>query len=342
MTPPLRIGILGAARIAGRAVVEPARALGHEVVAVAARDLGRAQAYAAEHGIARAYGTYEELLADADVELVYNPSPNSEHARWNLAALRAGKHVLSEKPFASNTAEARLVAAEPNPNGLVVFEGFHYRYHPAYLRLLELVGSGAIGEVTRLDVHMKFHCDDLADIRWSWPLSGGSLMDLGCYHLHVGRDVAGVLAGVPGGVLGGELRLVSVATTSHDGIDPRVDATANVEAVLPNGAPAILESSLEGPEDTSVLVTGTRGTIRQPNFIDVSSDDRLVITVDGQETVEHHGTTSSYTHQLRVVEAAIHGGAGFPTGLANAVANLEFIDECYRLAGLPPRESTLS
>ena len=334
MTPPLRIGILGAARIAGRAVVEPARSLGHEVVAVAARDLGRAQAYAAEHGIARAYGTYEELLADPDVELVYNPSPNSEHARWNLEALRAGKHVLSEKPFASNTAEARLVAAEPNPTGLVVFEGFHHRYHPAYLRLLELVGSGAIGEVTRLDVHMKFHCDDLNDIRWSWPLSGGSLMDLGCYHLHVGRDVAGVL--------GGELRLVSVNTTTHDGIDPRVDATANVEAVLPNGAPAILESSLEGPEDTSVLVTGTRGMIRQPNFINVSSDDRLVITVDGQETVEHHGTTSSYTHQLRVVEAAIHAGAGFPTGVASAIANLEFIDECYRLAGLPLRGSTLS
>ena len=94
MTQPLRIGILGAARIAGRAVVEPAKALGHELVAVAARELGRAEGYAAEQGIAKAYGSYEELLADPDVEVVYNPSPNSEHARWNLAALRAGKHVL--------------------------------------------------------------------------------------------------------------------------------------------------------------------------------------------------------------------------------------------------------
>ena len=333
MTPPLRIGILGAARIAGRAVVEPAKALGHELVAVAARDLDRAQAYAAEHGIARAYGSYEELLADPDVEVVYNPSPNSEHVRWNLAALRAGKHVLSEKPFASNTSEARLVADEPNPNSLVVFEGFHYRYHPAYLRLMELVGSGEIGEVTRLDVHMKFHCDDLSDIRWSWPLAGGSLMDLGCYHLHVARDIAGVL--------GGELRLVSAAATGHEGIDPRVDATAAVEATLPNGAAAILESSLEGPNDTSILVTGTRGIIRQPTFINVSEDDRLVITVDGVETVEHHGTTSTYTHQLKVVDAAIRQGAAFPTGLDNAITNMTYIDECYRLAGLPQRASAL-
>jgi predicted dehydrogenase len=266
--------------------------------------------------------------------VVYNPSPNSEHARWNLAALRAGKHVLSEKPFASNTDEARLVADEPNPNGLVIFEGFHYRYHPTYLRLLELVGSGAIGEVTRLDVHMKFDCDDLSDIRWSWPLAGGSLMDLGCYHLHAARDIAGVL--------GGELRLVSAATTAHEGIDPRVDATAAIEALLPNGATAILESSLEGPDDTSILVTGTRGMIRQPNFINVASDDRLVITVDGEETVEHHGTTSTYTHQLKVVDAAIREGAAFPTGLDNAIANMEYIDECYRLAGLPLRESTLA
>jgi hypothetical protein len=121
-----------------------------------------------------------------------------------------------------------------------------------------------------------------------------------------------------------------------------VDATAAVEALLPNGAAAILESSLEGPDDTSILVTGTRGMIRQPNFINVASDDRLIVTVDGEENVEHHGTTSTYTHQLKVVEAAIRDGAGFPTGLDNAVTNMEFIDECYRLAGVPLRESALA
>jgi predicted dehydrogenase len=334
MSQPLRIGILGAARIAGRAVVEPAHAIGAELVAVAARDLSRAEAYAGEHGIGRAYGSYEELLADPDVEVVYNPSPNSEHVRWTLAALRAGKHVLSEKPFGSNAEEARLVAAEPNPEGLVVFEGFHHVYHPAHRRVLQLVADGAIGEVTRLDVHMKFNCDDLSDIRWSWPLAGGSLMDLGCYHLHVARDVAAAL--------GGEFRPSAARATTHAGIDPRVDATAAVEGRLPNGADVVLQSSLEGPDDFSVLVTGTRGSIRQPNFINLTADDRVVLTVDGVESVEHHGTTSTYTYQLQALEAAIRTGAGFPTGLANAIANMEAIDESYRLAGLPLRESTLA
>ncbi|MDQ7992183.1 MAG: Gfo/Idh/MocA family oxidoreductase [Propionicimonas sp.] len=333
MTQPLRIGILGAARIAERAVIQPARAVGAEVVAVAARDLSRAESYAAGHGIARAYGSYDELLADPDVEIVYNPTPNSEHVRWTLAALRAGKHVLSEKPFASNAAEARLVAREPNPDDLVVFEGFHYRYHPTYLRLLELVSSQALGEVTHLDVHMKFDCTDLGDIRWSWPLSGGSLMDLGCYNLHVAADIAAAL--------GGTLHLASAVATENPDADPRVDATAVVTAELPGGAPAVLECSLEGPDDMSILVTGTRGTILQPNFINVSTDDRLVVTLDGQETVERHGTTSTYTHQLEVVQAAVRDGAAFPTGLANAIAMMERIDDCYRLAGLPLRQSTL-
>ncbi len=334
MTQPLRIGILGAARIAGRAVIEPAKALGHELVAVAARDLGRAQAYAGQHGIARAYGSYADLLADPDVEVVYNPSPNSEHVKWTLAALRAGKHVLSEKPFGSNAAEARLVAAEPNPHHLVIFEGFHHRYHPAHQRVLALIGSGAIGEVTRLDVHMKFDCDDLSDIRWSWPLSGGSLMDLGCYHLHVARNVAEAL--------GGDLRPLTVRTTRLQGTDPRVDASAVVEAVLPNGAPVVLESSLEGPADFTMLVTGTKGTILQANFINITEDDRVILTVDGIDSVEHHGNTSTYTYQLQALAAAIRDGAAFPTGLDNAIANMELIDECYRLAGLPLRESTLA
>ena len=333
MTNPLRIGILGAAAIAERAMVAPAKAIGAELVAVAARDLDRAQAYAQTHGIAKAYGSYDELLADPDVEVVYNPSPNSEHVRWTLAALRAGKHVLSEKPFGSNAEEARLVAAEPNPSGLVVFEGFHHRYHPTYLRMLELVGSGAIGEVTELVVNMKFHCANLDDIRWSWPLAGGSLMDLGCYAIHIARDLARVL--------GGSARPISASATTHAGIDPRVDATATVAAGLPGGVIATLESSLEGPQEMSILVTGTRGTIFQPNFIDLTSDDRLIIESASGLRVEHLGTVSTYTHQLGALIAAIRDGASFPTDLDNAIANMEFIDECYRLAGLPVRECTL-
>ncbi|PFG18237.1 putative dehydrogenase [Propionicimonas paludicola] len=332
MSEPLRIGILGAARIAERAVVAPAKALGAEVVAIAARSPEKAQAYAAQFGIAQAYGSYAELLSDPAVEVVYNALPNSEHVRWNLAALRAGKHVLSEKPFGSNAAEARLVAAEPK-DGLVVFEGFHHRYHPVYKRLLELTGNGTIGQVTALKVQMKFDCTDLSDIRWLWPLAGGSLMDLGCYTIHVARDVAQVL--------GGSVRPVRASATAHAGLDPRVDATATVIAELPGGATATLESSLEGPQEMSILVTGTEGTLFQPNFIDLTSDDRLIIETGVGQRVERLGTVSTYTHQLGAVIAAIRDGAGFPTDLDNAIANMDVIDECYRLAGLPVRESTL-
>lgn len=329
MTQPLRVGILGAARIAERAVVTPARANGAQVVAVAARDLARAQAYAGQHGIPRAYGSYDELLADPEIDLVYNPSPNSEHVRWTLAALRAGKHVLSEKPFAANAAQARLVRAEAG--GQRVFEGFHHRYHPAHRRLLELVRTGALGEVTELAVHMKFDCDDPGDIRWSWPLAGGSLMDLGCYCLQVAKDVAAAL--------GGRLSLQECATTINPAADPRVDATARAAGTLPGGGSFVLESSLEGPADFSVTVVGSRGAVRQPNFIDVSSDDRLIVTVDGAETVEHHGSVSTYTHQFAALTAALRQGVPFPTGLENAIGIMELIDQCYTLAGLPLRES---
>lgn len=333
MTQPLRIGIIGAARIAERAVVAPAAAIGAEVVAVAARDSDRARRYAAAHGIAAAYGSYAELLADPDVEVVYNPLPNGEHATWNLAALRAGKHVLTEKPFAANAAEARVVASEPHP-GLVLFEGFHHRYHPVYHRFLQVVGDGTIGELTELRVAMKFDCADPNDIRWSWPLAGGASMDLGCYNLHVARDVAAAL--------GGTVRLVQATAGFRDGIDPRVDASMLVRAELPNGATAVLDANLCAPPDTSILAIGTLGSAKIPNFIKVNLDDRLLLTVSGQETTEHHGTTSTYTHQLQALTAAVRDGAPFWTDADNAVANMELLDECYRLAGLPLREGVLA
>lgn len=212
----------------------------------------------------------------------------------------------------------------------MVFEAFHHRYHPAYQRVLALVADHAIGDVERLDVTMAFACP-LDDIRYAWELAGGALMDLGCYTVHVARDVAAVM--------GGEFVVNGCRATTHPDADPRVDATAVVEGVLPNGAPVRLVSSLKGPSDTSIVVTGTHGSVRQPNFIDVASDDRVLWVRDGRETLEHHGTTSTYTHQLAAVRAAIREGARFPTDLANALQNMEMVDRCYRLAGLPLRAS---
>lgn len=334
MSEPLRIGILGTARIADLALIEPAAAIGASVVAVAARDGSRAEGFAAARGIPRAYGSYEELLADPEVEVVYNPTPNSLHVRWTLAAIRAGKHVLSEKPMASNAEEARLVPPAAEQAGVVAFEGFHYRYHPVYLRFLELLTTGAIGELKRLDVTMKFECSDLEDIRWSWPLSGGCLMDLGCYAIHVARDVAGAL--------GGKAELLASLSGGRPGADARVDAWTQATMLLPTGATAVLDCDMNASRSHEIVATGTQGTLWVPNYINVHDDDRVVLRTESGETVEHHGRTSTYTHQLRALHRAIRDGEPFPTTVDDGIANMELIDACYRAAGLPVRESSLS
>jgi len=139
---PLRIGILGAARIAEQAIVDPAKATGDRLVAVAARDPRRAKEYAARHGVERALGSYAEVLADPEVDVVYNPLANALHGPLNRAAIAAGKHVLSEKPFAANAAEAHEVRTAAEVAGVTVVEAFHYVHHPLPLRLREVVRSG--------------------------------------------------------------------------------------------------------------------------------------------------------------------------------------------------------
>jgi predicted dehydrogenase len=147
---PLRIGVLGAARITERALVDPARASGHRLVAVAARDRSRAEAFAAAHGVERVAGSYADLIADPEVEAVYNPLANGLHGPWNLAALAAGKHVLTEKPSASNAEEAAEVRAAAEKSGTVFMEGFHYLFHPLTRRLHEILASGELGELRRV------------------------------------------------------------------------------------------------------------------------------------------------------------------------------------------------
>ena len=178
----LRIGVLGTARIAATALLGPAASVPEvTVAAVAARDQFRAEAYAEQHGIPVAYGGYEALLADPDIDAVYNPLPNSLHGPWTLRAIAAGKHVLCEKPFASNAQEAAQVADAASVSGLVVMEAMHYRYHPLIRRLRELVGE--LGPVRHIQCWTSFVIGDEDDIRYDYDLGGGALMDGGCYAL---------------------------------------------------------------------------------------------------------------------------------------------------------------
>ena len=330
---PLQIGVLGASRIAVESLVTPARDGGVRLVAVAARDPERAARFAIDHGVERVVNSYARLIADAEVEVVYNALPNSLHGPWNLAAIAAGKHVLTEKPFASNAAEARTVADAAAAAGVVVFDGFHYRYHPIFDRLLEVMTSSEIGTLQAVTVRMFMPAPADDDLRWSLPLAGGVMMDLGCYALHVMTTVASAR--------GGTAEVVRAEATERVG-RPGVDERFQVELRLPGNVAGAIHCDMANPGwDLSITATGTRGEAKIVNFIKVSSDDRLIIrTGDHTERVEHLGTRSSYHYQLDALTAAIRQATPFPTDPADAVANLELIDACYRKAGLAPRPNS--
>ena len=185
---PVRIGILGAARIAPGAAVKPARNVSDaDVVAVAARDRSRADAFASKHGIGRVHDSYAALVADPDIDAIYNPLPNGLHAEWTIAALEAGKHVLCEKPFTANAQEAEAVAAVATRTGLVVMEAFHYRYHPLAQRMRAIVDSGELGPIRRVETALCFPLPKFSDIRYQYALAGGATMDVGTYTVHMAR-----------------------------------------------------------------------------------------------------------------------------------------------------------
>ena len=187
---PLRIGILGASRIAPNALFAPASFTGDSLVAVAARDMAKAETYAATHGIARVLQDYRAVIDDPEVEVIYNPLANGLHAPWNIEAMKAGKHVLSEKPSASTAAEAQRVRDVQADTGALFMEAFHYRYHPVMDRMVELATSGEIGTLTHVDIVMGFPLTRPEDPRWNFEVAGGSLMDVGCYAVHALRTLS--------------------------------------------------------------------------------------------------------------------------------------------------------
>ncbi|WP_266392780.1 Gfo/Idh/MocA family protein [Streptomyces canus] len=329
MSEPLRIGVLGAARISGSSLIGPARATGHRVVAVAARDRARAEAYAAEHGVERVAGSYAELIADPEVEVVYNPLANGLHGPWNLAALAAGKHVLSEKPSASNAEEAAEVREAAAKAGTVFMEAFHYLFHPVTRRLHEVLASGEIGELRHVEAMVAIQAPPDTDPRWSLPLAGGAVMDLGCYSLHALRMLAPWAGGAP--------RLVSARGGQRAGA-PGVDEWLDADLAFPGGATgsARCHMAYDGLE-MSCRIIGSRGEVLAPNFVLPHRDDRVVVRTGDGERTERLGTRSSYTYQLEAFADRVRGGAPLPLDADDAVTTMTLIDAAYRAAGFEPR-----
>jgi xylose dehydrogenase (NAD/NADP) len=190
--PELNWGILGTARIAEKAIIPALQSMKHTpVIAVASRDLTRAQEFAAPFEIPRAYGNYDDLLSDSNVQAVYIPLPNSEHAPWAIKAMQAGKHVLVEKPFALNADQAQLMISTALENSVVLVEAFMYRYSDRYEKLHEIVRSGTIGKVRLVQAGFSFTLSNPDDIRLAPDLGGGALYDLGCYCINLERLLVG-------------------------------------------------------------------------------------------------------------------------------------------------------
>ena len=325
---PIRIGVLGAARIADLAIVRPARATGHRLVAVAARDRRRAEDFAQRYGVERALGTYADVLADTDVEAIYNPLVNALHGPWNLAAIRAGKHVLSEKPFASNADEARVVRDVAAAAPLTVMEGFHYLYHPVTRRLHELLDSGELGELRAVEIDMFMPAPDDSDPRWSYELAGGALMDLGCYSFHAHRALAR-WAGLP---------QVAAACAGERAGHPGVDEWLDADLEFPGGATGRARCNMAaGHRRYHCRIIGSRGEAAALNFVEPHHDDRIIVTTAAGTRTEELGRRSSYTYQLEAFAAHLRDGAPPPTDADDAVANMQLIDDGYRAAGLGPR-----
>src|SRR5579859_7264518 len=299
----LRIGSLGSSRISQPALIEPADSVPEvTVAAVAARDLPRAEAYALRHGLEKAYGSYEELLADPDIDAVYNPLPNSLHGPWTLQAIAAGKHVLCEKPFASNADEAARVAEAAAAAGLVVMEAMHYRYHPLTRRLTEVVAE--LGPVRHLQCWTSFAIADPDDIRYDFALGGGALMDGGCYAIDCLRLLGGDSPSVTGA-----LADPCPPSPGRDAAEVADRSTA-VRMAFPGGATGWFESSFtrDGEFRADLHVICRDGLVRLDNFI-FAHQARLTATRDGAVLAdEQGGGGSTYVHQLRAFAAAIAEG----------------------------------
>jgi predicted dehydrogenase len=321
----LRIGILGAAAIAPSAVIMPAHSVdGVEVTAVAARHPAAAAKYAAKHHIATVHESYDALLADPAIDAVYVPLPNGLHGLWTSRALDAGKHVLCEKPFTANAVEAAAVAAQAQSSGLVVMEAFHWRYHPAAIRMVEILRSGELGALTHAEASVCFPLLRRGDIRYRRDLAGGALMDAGCYAVNFVRTA-----------MDEEPSVTSASCTMTRG---GVDRATTAEFGFPGGATGAITTSLLSHHVLALhlTVTGERGSLRFRNPLLPKLFGRLTVTVDGKRTREPVPKSSTYAAQLAAFRDAVVDGADFPTTAQDAVANMTVIDAIYRAAGEEP------
>ena len=312
-------GILGCAGIAEKAFIPAVLESRNGVLAaIASRDEARAADCARRFGFLKFRRTYQELVDDPAVDAVYNPLPNDQHAEWSIRAMRAGKHVLCEKPMALNAPEARAMIRAAATNGVLLMEGFMYKFHPQIAKALELISAGAIGEPRSVHSSFTFRFErDGSNYRWFPARGGGALYDVGCYTISIARLV-----------LGAEPLAVSAA--AH--IDPAtgVDLTTAALLEFPGARFGLCESSFETCFQSRLLVVGADGTLRLERAFSAKDFDVAVEVVRG-DTVETAPIRKAHMFTLMVEHfgQAVLGQAPLRFPASDAWNNIRAIDACF-------------
>ena len=324
MVEPLRWGILSTANI-GRAAVIPAlkAARDAEVVAVASRELKRAEGFAADNGIAKAHGSYEALLADPEIDAVYIPLPNRLHAEWTIRAAQAKKHILCEKPLAMDAAECDAMAEAAEAAGVLLMEAFMYRFHPRSLQVMELVRSGAVGELRTIRSAFTFRLRNPDNIRLSPELGGGALMDVGCYCVNVSRTLAGAEP------------VAAQASARWTGGAPGRGVDDELTGVLhfPDGVTAHFDCALTQERWEFYEVAGTEGVLRVDSAFLPGAADVTAVVHRGRDRQEHPITgDDEYRLMVEHFMDCVREGVTPRWPVAEAAANMRVIEALYRSA----------
>ena len=322
---PLRWGVLGAANIARRSVIPAIQQSQHgTVVALASRDLAKARAAADTAGIPRAYGSYEELLADPDVDAIYNPLPNHLHVAWSIRAADAGKHVLCEKPIGLSAADARDLLVARDRTGVQIAEAFMVRTHPQWHAVGELVNAGRIGELRLVTGHFSYYRVDPADIRSRREWGGGALLDIGCYPVTIARWLFGTEPLAAVGMIDVDASL-------------GVDRLASGMLRFARGQATFTCSGQLVPHQR-MQVFGTTGRIDVEIPFNAPADRPARIRVDDGRTLGGAGEViefppvNQYALQADRFAEAVRGTGAVPVPLEDSIGNMAVLDALVRSA----------
>ncbi|HTZ76119.1 MAG TPA: Gfo/Idh/MocA family oxidoreductase [Candidatus Aquilonibacter sp.] len=322
----VRWGVLGVASIATRKVI-PAMQRGEwsTISAIASRDSAKAETAARSMGIPKAYGSYDELLADPEVEAIYNPLPNHLHVPWSIKAAQAGKHVLCEKPLSMDVAQAKALIVARDRAGVKIGEAFMVRTHPQWLRTRELIREGRIGELRSILCHFSFFNRDPKNPRNILEQGGGAMMDIGCYPINVSRFIFG------------EEPSRVVALIERDP-DFKIDRLTSAILDYPSGQ-AVFTCSMQLNYFQRVLFVGTKGRLEVEIPFNAPNDRPCRLLIDdgrdlfgGGGSVETIPTCDQYTVQGDAFSRAIRENGEVPVPLEDAIRNMAVIDAIVRSA----------